>query len=60
MTGPLWSDPEFDAWVKKRTPLSRWGTVEDIAQPAVFLASSAADFMTGQVIYVDGGWLSTF
>jgi len=60
MTGPLWSDAEFDAWVKKRTPLARWGTVEDIARPAVFLASSAADFMTGQVMYVDGGWLSTF
>ena len=60
LTGPLWSDAEFDAWVKKRTPLARWGTVEDIARPAVFLASSAADFMTGQVMYVDGGWLSTF
>jgi gluconate 5-dehydrogenase len=60
LTGPLWADTTFDEWVKKRTPLARWGTPEDIALPAVFLASSASDFMTGQVVYVDGGWLATF
>ena len=60
LTGPLWADPTFDEWVKKRTPLGRWGAPEDIALPAVFMASRASDFMTGQVIYVDGGWLSTF
>ncbi len=60
LTGPLWADPAFDEWVKKRTPLARWGTPEDIALPAVFLASSASGFMTGQVVYVDGGWLATF
>jgi len=56
----LIADPAFDQWVKGRCPLGRWGTPADIAGPAVFLASSAADFMTGQVIYVDGGWLATF
>jgi gluconate 5-dehydrogenase len=56
----LINDPEFDAWVKKRCPLGRWGTPEDIAWPIVFLASPAADFITGQILYVDGGWLSTF
>jgi gluconate 5-dehydrogenase len=56
----LIEDAEFDAWVKKRCPLGRWGTPEDIAWPVVFLASAASDFITGQVIYVDGGWLSTF
>lgn len=60
LTEPLWKNPEFDAWVKQRTPLGRWGTPEDIALPALFLASRAADFITGQVIYVDGGWLATF
>ena len=60
LTGPLWADATFDGWVKKRTPLARWGTPEDIALPAVFLASSASDFMTGQVVYVDGGFLATF
>jgi gluconate 5-dehydrogenase len=57
---PLIVDPEFNRWVKGRCPMRRWGTPADIAWPVVFLASSAADFITGQVIYVDGGWLATF
>lgn len=60
MNEALLGDSAFDAWVKKRCPLGRWGTPEDIAWPVVFLASPASDFITGQVIYVDGGWLSTF
>lgn len=60
LTEPLWTDPEFDAWVKKRCPLGRWGKPADIAWPAVFLASSAADYITGQILYVDGGWMATF
>ena len=56
----LLADPVFDEWVKKRCPLGRWATPEDIAWPVVFLASPASDFITGQVLYVDGGWLSTF
>lgn len=60
LTEPLWKDPDFDSWVKGRTPLGRWGTPKDIAMPCVFLASPAADFITGQVIYVDGGWMATF
>ena len=56
----LIADPAFDSWVKGRCPLGRWGTPEDIAWPVVFLASPAANFMTGQVIFVDGGWLATF
>ena len=60
LTEPLYNDPDFDAWVRKRTPLGRWGAPVDIAMPAVFLASSASDFITGQILYVDGGWLATF
>ena len=60
LTAPLVNDPKFDEWVKQRCPLARWGTPEDIAWPAVFLASAAADFITGQVLYVDGGWMATF
>jgi gluconate 5-dehydrogenase len=56
----LIADPAFDSWVKGRCPLGRWGKPMDIAWPIVFLASSASDFITGQVIYVDGGWLATF
>lgn len=56
----LISDPAFDTWVKSRCPLGRWGLPEDIAWPVVFLASPAAKFITGQIIFVDGGWLATF
>jgi gluconate 5-dehydrogenase len=56
----LVADPTFNSWVKERCPLGRWGTPADIAWPVVFLASSAAAFITGQVIFVDGGWLATF
>jgi gluconate 5-dehydrogenase len=56
----LVADPNFDSWVKSRCPLGRWGAPADIAWPVVFLASPAANFITGQVIYVDGGWLATF
>ncbi len=58
LTAPLKSNPEFDSWVRERCPLGRWGTPEDLAGAAVFLASDAANFITGQIIYVDGGWLA--
>jgi gluconate 5-dehydrogenase len=58
MTRPLVEDPAFDAWVRNRTPAHRWGRVEDLAGPAVWLASPASDFVTGQIIYVDGGMTS--
>ncbi len=54
----LVDDPEFDAWLKKRTPTGRWGRLEDLYGAAVFLASSASDFVNGQVLYVDGGLTS--
>jgi len=60
LTQAIQDDPEFDRWVKGRTPLGRWGDPSDLAGAAVFLASSASDFVTGQTIYVDGGWLATF
>ena len=51
----LYEDPVFDSWLKKRTPAGRWGRLEDLHGVAVFLASSASDFINGQTIYVDGG-----
>ncbi len=51
----LVENPEFDTWLRKRTPAGRWGKVEDLHGAAVFLASSASDFVNGQVLYVDGG-----
>jgi gluconate 5-dehydrogenase len=55
---PLRDDPVFDAWLCKRTPAGRWGRVDELCGTAVFLASSASDFVNGQVIYVDGGVLA--
>ncbi len=60
MNEVLVNNPEFDAWVKKRAPLGRWGKPEDFEGIAIFLASDASRFMTGQIVYVDGGWLATF
>jgi gluconate 5-dehydrogenase len=51
----LLDNAEFDAWVKKRTPAGRWGEPAEIAGVAVFLASRAADYITGQMITIDGG-----
>jgi gluconate 5-dehydrogenase len=51
----LWSDPEFNEWLEKRTPAGRWGEVEELVGACVFLASDAASFVNGQVLYVDGG-----
>jgi gluconate 5-dehydrogenase len=55
----LVEDPEFDGWLKKRTPAGRWGKTEELQGAAIFLASAAADFVNGQIIYVDGGVLAT-
>jgi gluconate 5-dehydrogenase len=54
----LVNDADFSAWVEKRTPAGRWGEVEELAGAAIFLSSAASDFVTGQVLYVDGGFLS--
>jgi gluconate 5-dehydrogenase len=58
LTEPLWTDREFDRWVLSKTPLARWGKPDDLVGAAVLLASEAGDFITGQIIYVDGGWLA--
>ena len=56
MNEALTTNIEFTAWVGKRTPAGRWGEPSEIAGAAVFLASSAAAYVTGQVLYVDGGF----
>jgi gluconate 5-dehydrogenase len=58
MNKPLVENPQFDAWIKGRTPTGRWGLPEELIGTAVFLASKASDFVTGQIIYVDGGILA--
>lgn len=54
----LIEDEKFNAWICGRTPLGRWGRPEELAGPAVYLASAASDFMTGQILYIDGGILA--
>jgi len=49
-------DPNFHDWVRSRTPMGRWGDPSDLVGVAVFLASRASDFVTGQIINVDGGF----
>ena len=60
LTRSLWEDESFDKWIKWKTPWARWGKPEDLGNAAVYLASPASDFVTGQILYVDGGLLSTF
>ena len=53
--GPDGSMNPFDRFIRSKTPAQRWGRMEDLMGLAVFLASSASDFINGQVIYIDGG-----
>jgi gluconate 5-dehydrogenase len=55
LTSALVADPEFDAWVRRRTPAGRWGSTEELVGALLFLASPASDYVCGQVIAVDGG-----
>lgn len=55
---PDGSPHPFDQFILSKTPANRWGNAEDLAGPAVFLASSASDFVNGHVLYVDGGILA--
>lgn len=48
----------FDQFIISKTPVARWGATEDLAGPAVFLASDASNFVNGHILYVDGGILA--
>ena len=56
-TRALRNDPDRNSSILARIPLGRWGTPEDIAAVAVFLASPAAGYINGEIIVVDGGWM---
>lgn len=58
LTRKLWSDPGMQAWNSANAPLGRLGQPEDMVGTAIFLASRASAFMTGQTLYVDGGFSS--
>jgi NAD(P)-dependent dehydrogenase (short-subunit alcohol dehydrogenase family) len=55
LTRDLLSDPEYARTMKARIPMGRWALPEDVVGPAIFFASDAANFVTGQVLYIDGG-----
>jgi gluconate 5-dehydrogenase len=59
MTQPLADNPEFDSWLKARTPMGRWGDQRELIGAAIFLASQASSFVNGHILYVDGGILAT-
>lgn len=58
MNEALIENPEFDAWVKSRTPMRRWGLPEELAGTCIYLASDASNYVSGQIIYADGGMIS--
>lgn len=51
-------DPERFNFINERTPMGRWGHLPELEGTVIFLASAASDFITGQTLYVDGGWTS--
>lgn len=58
MTEPLLKDKDKYQNIVNRTMMKRLGELEEVIGPAVFLASEASSYMTGQILYVDGGWMS--
>jgi len=55
LTQALVADAAFTAWLAGRTPAGRWGEVEELSGAAIFLASDASSFVSGHILYVDGG-----
>lgn len=56
LTEPFFRDPSFSQWVHDRIPLGRLGSIDEVANAVVFLASPAAGLVTGSALLVDGGW----
>lgn len=55
LNAALVADPEFSAWLEKRTPAGRWGNVDELVGAAIFLSSGASSFVNGHTLFVDGG-----
>ncbi len=59
LTQSLVADEAFSAWLSNRTPAGRWGEVQELGGAAIFLASAASSFVSGHILYVDGGITSS-
>ncbi len=59
LTEPLFANPEWVERVTRRIPMARTGEVGDLIGTVLFLSSPASDYMTGQTLFVDGGWIIT-
>lgn len=55
LNAALVADPEFTAWISKRTPVGRWGNLPELQGACIFLASGASSFVNGHTLFVDGG-----
>ncbi|MFT2815660.1 SDR family oxidoreductase [Leifsonia sp. A12D58] len=55
MTQNLVDDEKFNSWILGRTPAHRWGTINDLVGPALWLAGDGSQFVNGQVVFIDGG-----
>lgn len=55
LTKPLYENKEFDAWLCSRVPANRWGDPQELIGSAIFLSSKASDYITGHLVFVDGG-----
>ena len=58
MNQALMSNTDFNNWLMSRVPAKRWGNPDELVGAAIFLASSASNYVNGQTIYVDGGMLA--
>lgn len=59
LTKPLVEDDAFSSWLYTRVPAGRWGEPAELAGAAIFLASSASDYVNGHILFVDGGMLAS-
>ncbi len=57
LTRAYFEDEDFSSMIVENTPLRRWAQPSEIARPVVFLSSDASDFINGETLFVDGGWV---
>ena len=55
LNAALVADPDFTAWIGKRTPVGRWGNLPELQGAAIFLAAEASSYINGHTLFVDGG-----